>query len=270
MNHGHRPVITLATLIVAVAATPATANERHFAYTYESAVLAQGRHEFEVSTTWRVGRDEPYSAFDDRVEFEYGVTDRLQGSLYFNWQKESVLDPATGTMASQSQFRGLSNEWKLKLSDPVADPVGFALYGELGLDTNEAELELKLIADKALGPVLFAYNAVVEPELDYHDGVKTDELNLEHDLGLTLMPSAGWSIGGEVREHSFFDDGDPVFSDLYAGPVLHAAAGEFWITATTMFQLPALKRPGTNLPGHRFDLVDGEKVDVRVLVSLPF
>src|SRR5207247_10348198 len=111
----------------------AAAHQRDVASPYDSAARAQGRHEFEVSTTSRVGRDTAYPALDHRVEFEYGVSDRLQGSLYLNLGSESVLDPATGTLLTRSGARGLSNEWKLKFSDPAADPVGFALYAELGL-----------------------------------------------------------------------------------------------------------------------------------------
>ncbi len=255
---------------LALAAGTARANERHFAYAYETATLPQGRHEFEVSTTWRVGRLEAYSAFDQRVELEYGVTDRLQGSLYLNWGKESALDPATGTLVSQASSHGLSTEWKLKFSDPAADAAGLAAYAELGLDADEADLELKLLVDKALGPLLVAYNAVAEPEADYHDGFKTDELHMEHILSAAFLGSASWSAGVEAREHSFFDDGAPVYADLYAGPVLHAAAGECWLTVSTLFQLPALKRPAAQPAGSRFDLVSGERVNVRALVSLPW
>src|SRR5262245_34530149 len=68
------------------AALPAAyGNERHFTYTYESAVLPAQAKEIEVWTTPRLGRDDYYARFDQRLEFEVGLTDRLQTSLYLNW-----------------------------------------------------------------------------------------------------------------------------------------------------------------------------------------
>ena len=61
----------------ALSAAPASANERHFTYTYESAVLPAGQRELEFWTTWRNGRAQYYSGFDHRVEYEFGITDRL-------------------------------------------------------------------------------------------------------------------------------------------------------------------------------------------------
>src|SRR5690349_6068799 len=119
----------------------AQANQRHFTYTYESAVLPRGDREVELWSTFRTGRHDFYSRFDHRAEFEFGLTDRLMTSFYLNWQKISEADNTTTppSIQSSSDFTGVSSEWKYKLSDPVADKIGSALYGELTLGTDEME-----------------------------------------------------------------------------------------------------------------------------------
>src|SRR5262245_16740137 len=56
----------LLAVLVLTSITPARANERHFAFTYESPTLPAGAVELEPWTTWRVGRDRYYSRFDHR------------------------------------------------------------------------------------------------------------------------------------------------------------------------------------------------------------
>ena len=58
----------------------------------------------------------------------------------------------------------MSSEWKLKLSDPVADRAGVALYAELSAGPSEVELEGKLIFDKRAGRFLGALNLAAEHE----------------------------------------------------------------------------------------------------------
>src|SRR5262245_5114486 len=76
----------LASALLALASTPprAEANERHFTYTYETAVLPQGAKELEFWTTPRLGREDYFARFDQRLEFEVGLTNRLQTSVYLN------------------------------------------------------------------------------------------------------------------------------------------------------------------------------------------
>ncbi|MEK7474647.1 MAG: hypothetical protein AAB152_03335 [Candidatus Coatesbacteria bacterium] len=257
----------LMAIVAAFTAGGARANARPFAYGYDSGTLPAGQHEFELWTTWRVGRNDVYSRFDHRIEYEAGVTDTLQTALYLNWSKASARDPLTGSLVSETSFGGISNEWKWKLSDPAADPVGFAAYAELTADTDEAEVELKAIVDKRIGGMILAYNATVEPEFEYDAGeIEAENVNVEHNLGLSVQVSPGFSCGVEVFEHSAYTDGKPRFAALFAGPVLHVASGRFWLTATTLIQLPALK---PSVSGQRFVLDEHEKVKARILVSLP-
>src|SRR5262245_2737073 len=106
-----RPLITATAIGAALlAAGAAEANERHFTYVYESATLPTGAKEIEIWTTPRVGREDYYRRFDQRAEFEVGLTDRLQTALYLNF--EAVSQETGDVMESEFAFGGVSSEWK--------------------------------------------------------------------------------------------------------------------------------------------------------------
>src|SRR5262249_59600245 len=145
----------------------ARANDRHFSYTYESAVLAPGEKELEVWTTYRNGRDNRYTRFDERLEFEIGLVPGLQTSFYLNL---SGIGQEVNKELQKSTELSVSNEWKWRLLDSSADPIGLALYFEITGATDELELEGKIIVDKRIGPLLIAANFVAEHEWEYGIG----------------------------------------------------------------------------------------------------
>lgn len=249
------------------AASLATANVRTFTYTYESATLPAGTHELEFWNTYRAGRADVYSRLENRIEAEYGLTDRLMTALYINWKKVSERDPLTGELVSESEFSGISTEWKCKALDAAADPIGLAGYFEASGDSDETELEAKLILDKAFGPVVVAYNAIGEAEWHWvPDAFVNDERIMEHTVGISLAPTPGFGVGAEGRTRSVYLDGAYAVGAAFAGPVLHYGHGEFWITATCLFQVKGLK---TSPEGEKLELGDHERLNARILISLP-
>jgi hypothetical protein len=257
------------------------ANERRFTYTYESAVLDANHKELELWTTFRNGRATPlndylYSRFDHRAEFEMGLGGNLMTSFYLNWKNvvSEDLDPSgarLGTISTETEFQGISSEWKLKLSDPVADSIGVALYGEIGMGANELGVEGKLILDKKFGSLLVAYNFVIEKEYVYKPGgAQDEEISIENDLGITNLFTDNFSGGLEARQHAEFIPGavgaDPEHIAWFLGPVLSYTGSNWWITATCLFQLPALQR-STSDPGRLLVLDEHEQLNARVILS---
>ena len=245
----------------------AHANERHFTSTYESGVLPAGAKELEVWSTVGVGRDSRYLGFDHRLEFEVGLTDRLQTSFYLNFHSAGAL-VAQDAYTTSFDWKGVSNEWKLKLLDPVADPVGLALYAELGLGPSEAEAEAKLILDKRLGNVLLAANLVFEHEWEF--GVKTvREWKAEVVVAGSYFITPHLGVGLEVRNTNVIPVGEPLeFSALFIGPVVSYVGDKWWVACTFLPQLPAFKAPEgavTNLV-----LTDHERYAARLLFSFQF
>jgi hypothetical protein len=238
-------------------------NERKFGYIYQSGVLGKGNRELEIWTTARIGKDIPYYArTEHRVEFEWGITNRLQTAFYVNFRNTSQ-DNGTG-LTSKFEFKGISTEWKYQVSSPVKNAVGFALYGELGLNTDEAELEAKLIFDKKIKKSTFALNMVFENEWKLSSQKAVTELVLEGDLGWSYDISNSFAAGIEVRSHNQFVEGEMEHSALFAGPVVSFSQPNWWLTLTVLPQITALKGKtgGSNLV-----LGEREKLETRVLFS---
>jgi hypothetical protein len=248
----------------------ASANERHFTYLYETAILPPGGREIEVSTTFRAGRDQYYSALDHRLEFEFGITEKVMSSFYLNWSNVSS-EGSLGTVGNEFEWQGISSEWKWKLSDPVADPLGFALYGEVSYGTKEFELEAKTLFDKKIGNLLLAANLVAEGEFETGpDETELEEIELEADLGASFAITPHFSAGLELRNHneiaeeSGSEEMEWEHSALFLGPNLSYATENWWVTLSVLPQLPALmKEEG----GSMFVLDEHEKINARLLFS---
>jgi hypothetical protein len=215
-------VLALFAASITTFASSASASQRRFTYTYESGVIARGQVELEPWTTLRTGKEDYYTSFDQRVEFEVGLTSRLQTSFYLNLH--STTEMADSSLQTDAGFDGVSNEWKLKLRDPVADPLGLGLYFEWGASSSEFELEGKVIVDKRAGNWLYAFNATAEPEWEFipKDGSNDTEANLEFkyefNLAGTYFVKPSTSVGIEVRNHNLH-----ISSEDYDHSVLFAA-----------------------------------------------
>lgn len=241
MSPRHLSFVLVSAALIAGVPRVARSNERHFTFTYESAVLPTSAKELEIWTTPRIGREEFYSRFDQRIEFEVGVTDRLMTALYLNFRSVTA-DVAPDQRLSEFEFTGVSSEWKYKMLDPVADALGIALYGEVTGAPEEVELETKLIVDKQLGNLLLAGNLVAESEWEFEMEGTHRELVLELDLGASYRVTPSFSVGLEIHNHNEIPEGEGFeHSALFAGPVLAYAHEEWWVALTLMPQLPALK-----------------------------
>ncbi len=252
-------------LLLTAASTRLSASERHFTYTYESAVLHPGGREFEPWSTFRLGKDGFYAALDTRLEAELGVTDRLQTSLYLNLSSLNQDTPLGRESATTLQ--GLSSEWKLKLADPVADPVGLALYGELSGGPGEAEIEGKLILDKRVGRWLGALNLTGEHGWEFAEqGATANESVFELTAAGCYFLRPDLTLGLELRSHTVWPPGDQTRSALFLGPSVSYSREGWWIAVSALPQLRALAGASS---GYR-DFVEHEKVELRLIFGLEF
>jgi hypothetical protein len=257
--------ILQAVVILAASAAASAASDRHFTYTYESAVLRPGGREIEPWSTFRLGQSGFYNGLDTRIEAELGLTDRLQTSLYLNMKSVTADTPLGRT--SSTELQGLSSEWKLKLSDPVADGAGVALYGELSAGPSEVELEGKLILDKRVGRLLGAVNLVVEHEWNYETPETEREAKFEVDAAAGFFLTPRLTAGLELRSHTVvWPTGEPTRSALFLGPTVSYARQGWWVAASVLPQVYALAGA---TDGH-LDLVEHQRVEVRVLFGLEF
>lgn len=250
----------------------AAASDRHFNRTYESRVLDPGNVELEPWTTWRAGRQAYFSRFDQRLEFEFGVTQNLQTALYWNFEgvtKDVDIPDSTGASSvrareSEFKFASVSSEWKYKLSDPVADAVGSALYGEVSVGPSEVEFEAKFIIDKQLGKVLFAVNPVVEYEINLEGTESEKELKLALAFGAGYFVSEKVLFGLELEQLNKLENGELEHSRLYAGPTVAISSNRYWTSLSVLPQLLAFQGASTDT---HLDLSDGEYVQTRIILG---
>lgn len=272
-----RTLCFAALLALPLAATlvgPASASERHFTYTYESNVLNPGDVEIEPWTTWRAGRKDYYSRFDQRLEFEFGVVPNLQMAWYWNMTAIAAdqTDATTGetTRATGFEFGGVSNEWKYKLSDSFADPIGSAIYFEWTAAPAEAELEAKVILDKRMGDAIVAFNAVGEHEWEFESKDETKrEIVLEADLAFGYFLAPSFVLGVEARSHTELVDGDHAATAFFAGPSVAYAQKAWWTALTIQPQLFAIRGDDESKDSDdTFDLAHHERLNVRILFGM--
>src|SRR5881398_485821 len=131
---------------------------RRFTFLYEANTSAQGSLELENWVTWqRATGPGRFDQVDFRHELEFGVTDKFQASIYLaDWFYES--DPEhSGFTYSDTAIELIYN-----LTNPIVDPVGLSIYGELRAGDRLIELESKLMTQKNFGRLILAYNATLE------------------------------------------------------------------------------------------------------------
>lgn len=125
-----------------------------------------------------------------QIEFEYGLTDRLQLAYYevYTWDRAKDWE--------RDQFK---IEAKLRLAEAGDWPVDVALYTEYKNPdgTREARsdaLENKLILSKDVGPWNFITNAVFEKELNTHS-----DWEFEYTAGVSYALTPRTRLGLEVK-----------------------------------------------------------------------
>lgn len=244
------------------------AQDRVFTYTYQSNVLNKGQKELEVWTTLGTGRQDYYRGLDHRLEFEIGLGGKLQTAFYLNYGY-SASQSSNGMNLDFNNSYSFANEWKLKLSDPVANKLGSALYFEYTLAPAETELEGKLILDKQMGKFIHALNLVGELELkkefeaDENKLENEAEVKLEWNYGLSYRLRDNWFAGLEVMNSNVLEEGELEKSILSAGPGVAYVGKGFWINFTLMPQLANLKGGGRSI-------TEDDGLEARLLFSYEF
>ncbi|MEO7931972.1 MAG: hypothetical protein ABIT76_02330 [Chthoniobacterales bacterium] len=209
-------------------ASPADAGQRKFAFSYESTTSPQGAVELENWVTWKHdGADG--NAFEFRHELEFGVTDRLQLGIYLaDWSYSD----AVGAVYEHSGVEAIYN-----LTNPTTDFLGSAVYLEVVGGNDVAEVEGKLLLQKNVGPLVVAYNLVLEGKWE---GENLDEREGEfaQTLGVSYELNPHFSIGVEAfHEIPLPDWKSGEDSIVFAGPNASVRFGRFFVTAACLAQL---------------------------------
>jgi hypothetical protein len=248
------------------------AQDRIFNYTYQSNVLNKGQKELEVWTTVLQGKTDYYREIKNRVEYEIGLGSHLQVAFYLNSKQKAFFDDVTEGIVMDPTEISFSNEWKYKFSDPVANTIGFAGYGEITIATDELEIELKAIFDKKIGSTLHAVNLILEPEwiTTTKDGkVKTEtEIKYDANYAFSYNVNKNWNLGAEIINRNVYIKSDKfTHSALFGGPTIAYCTTNFWINLTAMPQIVGLSNPD-GMSGLNVD--EFTKFETRLIFSYGF
>jgi hypothetical protein len=228
--------------VLGAAATAARADDRKFTYSYEAKTLPTGTWEFEQWATLQTGKDAgTWNTLLLRDEIEYGITDRLNASIYLNTEYQANRGVPGIVNEHSFGFQSMSTEWKVKLTDPAADVLGSLLYGELAFSNDEYEIEAKIVLSKEIAGFTFAYNFIYEAELE-REAAASPEWRWEHvvsnTLGVSYAVLERLSIGLEAMDvfRNMPIDGEKTHA-YFAGPNVHYSSGAWWATFTVMKQI---------------------------------
>jgi hypothetical protein len=201
--------------------------------------MGKGDWEYEQHVTWRkhTESDTGYDRVDFRHEFEFGLADNFDLAVYLpSWSYED------SKSRSGVHFGSVDVEAIFYLSNPVTDPVGIGLYGEVKVGEGELEFENKLLVQKDVGKWVFLYNLIFETEVE--GAFRDDEENeiegvLGHSFGVSYAVAPGWFFGGEALVKSVFEDwSEYEHTTAYVGPVLSYQGNDrWWATVTPVYQL---------------------------------
>jgi hypothetical protein len=212
-------VSALTIITVLAAASGAQAAQRTFVWTEEYGTLAKGNAEVEYWSTavTRDTRERNASDWNQKLEIEYGVTDRFNVALYQVF--EQAADSNTLT------YVGYNVELKYRIAEANVLPIDVLLYAEREVSTVEGNVtEGKVILAKEIGNLSLAYNQIYE----YVSKTGTGEYSYAAGVGYSVVP---WLKIGLESKGSF------KYGEYAAGPTLSWMGNRIWADIGAVFAL---------------------------------
>ena len=230
----HRRVTHLLSILLLIwLETAAFAGVRHFGYVYEAVTSSPGSLDVENWVTWsHASNPQRVDEVDFRHEFEFGITENFQASLY-------AADWFYATEAEHSGFIYSDSALELiyNLTNPVVDPVGLSVYEEIRAGDRVFELESKLIAQKDLGPFILAYNLTLEAVWE-GTGWQQRQGELQQAFGASYEISQRVSVGVEMLHEFEFPEwrDNERIRNFFIGPNVCLRHKNWFVTLTGLAQ----------------------------------
>ena len=195
---------------------PAAADRRSYVWTYEHATMPKGEAEIEYYHTLEYPSEAnpKISTWKQNVEFEYGLTDRWDISLYQNFKQTNTA--AANTFA----YDGWKLRTRYRLSergDYIIDPLLYLEYQGPNDLSKAGVLEGKIILAKDISKLNLAYNQIFKQELK-GDGASQNE----YAAGASLEFNPAFKLGLEAK-------GSYTSGKHYVGPTVSFAREKGWI-----------------------------------------
>ncbi len=231
------------------------AQDRFFAYSYSSPNVPMGGVDIEPWITYYWNNSGTKRVYSQRLEVEYGITNWLQSSFYFNYKQKFI----NGAVETSTSF---SHALKFSFSNPSIRPVGLAFYFEYYLGSTFTELETRLIIDKWWGNNKVVINLIPEIEWEYEKdpasekvtSVRKEEFRIEYGYThIVRLKKPLVSIG--VEGLAGYEDNK--WETLFIGPAL------LWATTGT--------RAGSFIASTiGYDLISKSAYQLRFILGITF
>jgi hypothetical protein len=289
-------------VLLSFTAAPACADEPVFGFTYTTDLLPKNKFEVEQWSTTRFTKATgSFWLQENRTEFSYGVTDRLQLSLYTDYSSNHAFHngpfgvttpgepfsydvPGPDDHYRNTQFISTDVEAIYRLRSPYTHFLGIAVYSEARAGRDFFETENRLLLQKNFRDdrLVLAFNFTYAPELRNlgcnSSSLCLSETDMNLDYGASFRFRRNWSAGVEFlneREFNSWSFWKNEINDAYFfGPAIHYGGKHFFVTATFVEQLPwatthSSTLPGAIVGGRDYDN-DFERYRVRVKVGWYF
>jgi len=253
-----RRAVVAGLLLVTAASTAAA--ERDFAFTWTTHVLERGRDDLEVWLTPRLGRVEDYSNLETRFAWTHGVVKDLESQVSLDLAFET-------TKTTHSVDPRLSSLWRWA-PWKADDVVGLGVVGRASLGFDVLEVEARLVADKRLGEVLLAANALASQSFLWN-GRSGATTRLEESLGVAYQVAPFCHAGLEVRVKSAFARGAYQGTALYVGPTLAFRFKPVWFALGATAQVVADQAKEDEGTAEPLALRDDERFVLRLTFGFP-
>ena len=238
------------------------ADRRYFGRSYLAYTLPAGGFELEVWNTGRIGKDMGYYyRFQPRFEFEYGVTDRLSASLYFNF--DQVTSEKNSFSPKPFGFSSTSIELRYRLTNPGEIFIDPALYFEFAYGGDELEYESKIILSRRFEDFVTTLNINSEIEREVIESKNESVFELTGGVMYEVMPDI--ALGVEFRHHRIFEDiyKEEESNATFIGPSFNFQGSSFYLTFNFLAQVTGSPSTKNNL-----DLAHHEQYEFRTIIGV--
>jgi hypothetical protein len=162
-----------------------------------------------------------------QTEFEYGITDRLEGAFYLVFRQSAAV--GSGSL----HLQGIKQRLRYRFANDYEWPVGVAAYFEVAEFNDEIEVEEKLILGRRFGRLQVLANVWFEQERYFQ--TKETKLIYNPTAGVTWEFSPRFIAGLEYWVRGRMDGGaasgdSPSHPHHYLGPTLLLQGEAMWLS----------------------------------------
>lgn len=257
-----KKIFTICCLIITFYATAVFPDGKHFARSYMANTMEKSELELEFLNTARIGKMSGfYYNYKPQFEVEYGVTDDLTASFYFNFEQTTV----SGNSFENENFGFESNslEFRYRLSEIGENFIDPALYFEFEYGGKIIAYEPKIILSKNYNN----WNGVINISSEFERDIvnSSQKTNIELTGGVIYDVSSGFGFGIEFMNHRILNDifGGQEGQATFLGPTFNYFGDEFNFTINIMRQIS-----GSPISKNGMELLHHEVYEVKTILEI--